>query len=150
MDTAFFFKVWDIYQIYWGRQEQQELKKRRSARLLENLLRNSPRMKGLYHMHPILRMMWDMNEDGQHQEEIFDAIKTLGKACMGEEDLCDNTLDAYTRMMNDVHVCHHFCYLSVEQRQWMSLRRSHLTYSNVNHDHIYGLSALLVLPYCSL
>lgn len=104
-------------------------------------------MQGLYHMHVIMRMMWDNNMD---QEELFDAIKTIGKACMGEEDLYDHSMDAYTRMMNDIHVHHHFCYLSVEQRQWMSLRRPTFPYNYENEDSIYSVSALIVLPYCPI
>lgn len=151
METSFFFKVWDIYQTYWGREEQQELKKRNSARLLETLMRNSHRMKGLYYMRHVLDMMWGYDDNNspyvfEHQEELLHAIKSMGKACMGEEDLCDSLMDPYTRMMNDVHVYHHFCYLSVEQRQWMSLRKPQCTYSNETKDHIYSLSALLVLP----
>lgn len=156
MDTTFFFKVWDIYQTYWGREEQQELKKRHSARLLETLLRNSHRMKGLYYMRHVLEMMWDYDDNNddsyvfEHQQELLHAIKSMGKACMGEEDLCDSLMDPYTRMMNDVHVYHHFCYLSVEQRQWMSLRKPQCAYSNETKDHIYSLSALLVLPLCTI
>ena len=156
MDTTFFFKVWDIYQTYWGREEQQQLKKRHSARLLETLLRSSHRMKGLYYMRHVLEMMWDYDDNNddsyvfEHQQELLHAIKSMGKACMGEEDLCDSLMDPYTRMMNDVHVYHHFCYLSVEQRQWMSLRKPQCAYSNETKDHIYSLSALLVLPLCTI
>jgi hypothetical protein len=148
MDTTFFFKVWDIYQAYWGREEQRQLKKRHSARRLETLLRNSHRMKGLYYMRRILGMMWGDDDDThvfEQQEELLHAIKSMGKACMGEEDLYDSLMDPYTRMMNNVHVFHHFCYLSVEQRQWMSLRRPKCAYGNDTKDCIYSLSALLVL-----
>lgn len=160
MDTCFFFKVWGIYQTHWGREEQQQLKKLHSARLLETLLRNSHRMRGIYYMREVLRMMWEDHggddEEGddpyltEHREELLYAIKTMSKACMGEDDLCDHLMDPYTRMMKGIHIHHQFCSLSVEQRQWMSLRRPQCAYNNDTKDSIYGLSAILVLPLCTL
>lgn len=149
MNKTLFFRVWGVYQIHWGRDEQMELKKRISARLLEDNLRKSQRMKGLYYMYEILRMMWEWKTEPdahERQVELFHAIRTFGKACMGEDDLYDERLDAHNRMTNNVHVCHKFCYLSVEQRQWSSMRRPRGSGRMVPEDRIYGVSAILVLP----
>lgn len=149
MDTAFFFQVWDIYQSHWGQEEQRELKKQHSARQLEKVLRKSHRMKGVYFMHHLLRMLWeDETNQEDNQEELLDIIRSMGMACMGEEDTCDNSMDPYTRMMEDVHVYHEPCCLSVEQRQWLSLRKPKPPYHTCNN--IYGLSAILVLPYYAI
>lgn len=147
MEAAFFFKVWDIYQAHWGREEQQQLKKRHSARRLENLLRKSQRMKGVYRMHHLIRMMWE-TEDA-HPEELLHLLKMMGKACMGEEDLCDHQMDPYTRMLKGLHIYHPPSCLSVEQRQWQSLRKPLFTHLHADTP-VYGLSAILVLPLCSI
>ena len=105
-------------------------------------------MKGLYYMRNVLEMMWGNPVDSnifQNRDELLYAVKTMGKACMGEEDIYDTKMDAYERMRNNIHIHHKFCYLTAEQRQWLSLRKPRGIYStHANHD-IYGLSAIMIL-----
>lgn len=147
MDASFFFKVWDIYQSHWGHEEQRQLKKRNSASQLEKRLRKSLRMKGIYRMHHLLKMMWETED--VPPEELLHLLKTVGKACMGEEDMCDHGMDSYTRMIEDIHIYHPSNCLSVEQRQWQSLRKPMSTHIGTDTP-VYGLAAILVLPLCSI
>jgi len=141
MDKEFFFRVWNTYHTHWGKEEQQEIKKRYSASLLEKKLKKSSSINALLYMFDIFR-----DDIFEYDYEVLRAIKNMSRACMEEEDLCEEE-DSYTRMNSDFHLYHHFGVLSVAQRQWMSLRKSRGANSIVLTDeNIYNLSAILVLP----
>lgn len=143
MDKTFFFKVWDIYQNYWGKENQDILKKKHSANLLVRQFNKSSKMKALFTMRNLLTLLWDMNMF-IHDNELLDAVRDMSNALLEEDWEYDNSnIDPYTRMVNGIHTLKQTCYLSNEEREWRNIQNPTVYMTNPN---IYNVSAILTLP----
>lgn len=144
MDKIFFFKVWGIYQDHWGKEEQDFFKKKQTATLLMQTFQKSRKMRALSYMRCLLTMLWG-EKMFIHENELLDAVRDMSDACLGEDydDISDNEMDPYTRMMYSVHQYKPTCYLSAEEREWKNIQNPSVYIRDVD---IYSISAILALP----
>lgn len=141
MDKNYFFKVWDIYQNYWGKEEQHQLKKITSANLLNKIFKKSRKLRALSTMRNLLSVLWEMDMF-IHENELLDTVRDMSEAFMGEE-YTDDEKDPYTRMQHCIHTYKQTCYLTVEEREWKNIQKPSVFMTDPD---IYNVSAILVLP----
>lgn len=149
MDKPDFFRVWDIYQAHWGREEQQALRKVYSARLLERCMKRSDKMKALRYMHHVLRVMWE-SELFVHPQEVVRTIRDFADACLGEDDYDEETLclaDYSTRMRMGLHRSPKHSCSSIHHHAWKHIQSFLIGRSTpASRETIYHVNALVVLP----
>ena len=144
MDKTFFLKVWDIYQVYWGRHEQAYARSRKSAHLLNECMTKSSKMKALVAMYDIVKIMWSM-ELFVHPNEVFLTIQDVSDACLGEEkEELGRHMDAHTRLQLNIHLPIWYECQDLWTRHWNMLRRPKMaSLVDILDESVYRVSAIV-------
>ena len=145
MDKTLFFQAWNVYQVHWGMHQQAYAKTRHSARLLQDRMMTSTKMKALAYMHDIIKMMWNM-ELFVEPDEIFANIQDMSDACL-EEEWMENARDLvpYFRLQNNIRLPVWYEYGDVYQRHWDAIGRPKMrSFVENRKQSIYRVSAILV------
>lgn len=144
METAFFLKVWDIYQAHWGRHEQAYARSRKSACLLHERMIKSSKMKALVAMHDIVKVMWSM-ELFVHPDEVFLTLQDVSDACLEEEEEeLGRHMDAHTRLQLNIHLPIWYECQDLWTRHWNMLRRPKMaSLVDILDESVYRVSAIV-------
>lgn len=113
--------MWNIYQVYWGRHQQDFYKKCTSARLLKQQLCRSLKMKALSRLMTIFRLTCHTNT-GYLLDETFENIKNMSEACLGEEEDIEYPIEPILRMHYHIHSPVRAYCRDIYQREWFNLQ----------------------------